>query len=157
EYLLTARTRLAKKYYKSGIVYVRIRRYGPAKTYFQKVIDDYTDTEYATKASYQLAEIDYANRDFGEALRRYDNFLAVFPDHELSREAARKAEEAAFKWAEAAFRNGDYDQARQRFEMFLNDYSASKRRDKADRYLEEIAAMSPSEPVTDSTGSENEG
>jgi len=43
-YLLKARTRLDHKLYEAGIVYERIGAPRAAEKYFQKVIDDYTDT-----------------------------------------------------------------------------------------------------------------
>lgn len=39
KYLLVARTRMAKKFYASGIVYSRMRAYRAASIYFQKVVD----------------------------------------------------------------------------------------------------------------------
>jgi len=49
--LSQARTRMAKKYYKSGEVYKHMGAFESARTYYQIVIDDYTDIEeYSARA-----------------------------------------------------------------------------------------------------------
>ncbi len=142
KYLLTARTRLARKYYQSGVVYVRINALSAAKTYFQKVVDDFTDTEYAARAGFQVAEVEYKLKNYGEARRRFVNFLTVFPNHEWSEKASRRVEESTFKNAEMAFEKGDFILARDQFELFKREYPESKRLKKLNKYLKQIEGMS---------------
>jgi outer membrane protein assembly factor BamD len=82
--LLVARTRLARKTWESGVVYNRMGLFEPARIYFQKVIDDYTDTQYAAEASFGLAEMDYKTKKFAEARTKFANFKTVFPEHKLT-------------------------------------------------------------------------
>jgi outer membrane protein assembly factor BamD len=147
EYLLQARTRLAQKHYSNGMVYVHIRRRSAATTYFQKVIDDFTDTRYAAMASFQLADLAYNNKQFEKAHELFNNFLSVFPDHEWAEKATQRSEEAAFKNAEQAFESGQMAVARKLLESFLQDFPESKRLGKADKYLKQIGET----PVDEST------
>ncbi|HUV30468.1 MAG TPA: outer membrane protein assembly factor BamD [Acidobacteriota bacterium] len=140
-YLLQAKTRLAKKYYESGMVYVHIGRPSPAATYFQKVIDDFTDTEFAARSSFQMAELEFKRMDYEEARRLFDNFLIVFSDHEWSDKARKGTEEAAFKQAERAYKSGEPALARKLFEAFKRDFPESKRTGKTDKYLKKIGEM----------------
>jgi outer membrane protein assembly factor BamD len=119
-YLLKAKTRLAKKYYKSAIVYTHLSDYRAARIYFQKVVDDYTDTEYAPDATYQLAECYYQEKNYPEALERFENFRIVFPQNDLAVKAADRACDAAYKGGERAFEKGDLAQARSLFERALD-------------------------------------
>lgn len=115
EYLTRAKSRLALKDYKSGVVYVRVGDLRAARTYFQRVVDEYTETEYAALASYQLAECDYKEKKYAEALERFENFRVVFPDHEWVPKAAERACDAAFKGGRKAFEEGRMADARALF------------------------------------------
>ena len=81
--LSVARTRLARKTWEGGVVYSRMGLFEPARIYFQKVIDDYTDTPFAADASFGLAEIDFKTKKFADARTKFTNFRTVFPDHKL--------------------------------------------------------------------------
>ncbi|HWR84064.1 MAG TPA: outer membrane protein assembly factor BamD [Candidatus Deferrimicrobium sp.] len=141
-YLLTARTRLARKYYEGGIVYRRMQAYEAAAIYFQKVTDDYTDTEYGPKATFQLADMDFQLRRFDAARKRFEDFQTVFPIHAWVPKARERAIEAAFRGAEAAFKKGDYAAAREKLQAFQSDYPGNGRSKKAEKYLEEISRLS---------------
>lgn len=153
KYLLVARTRLARKFYESGIVYVRKRAYEAAKIYFQKVIDDYTDTEYAAKASYQYAEMEFKLGRFEQARKKFEDFKVVFPNHELVEKATQRAIEAAFRSGEAAFKNGDYALAEQRLQAFKNNYPDNGRTKKVEKYLEKIHQITKDEAQLNEAGS----
>ncbi|MCX6827032.1 MAG: outer membrane protein assembly factor BamD [candidate division Zixibacteria bacterium] len=77
-----ARTRLAHKEYENGILYFKLDDYKAAEIYFQLVIDDYTDTEYAARALYKLSEICYWQSKYPAALEKFNTFLALYPNHE---------------------------------------------------------------------------
>ncbi len=143
QYLLVARTRLAKKYYNSAIVYSRMGAYKAAEKYYQKVIDDYTDTEFGPKATFYIAEMAYKQRRYDDASKGFEGFVAVFPDHELAAEARKRAAEAAYKAGEKAFDSGDLTAARERFENFLRNYPQHKKVDKAEEILHEIDQLAP--------------
>lgn len=138
KYLLTARTRMARKFYDSGVVYSRMRALEAAKIYFQKVIDDYTDTEYAARASYQYAEMEFKLGRFDQSRKKFEDFKAVFPRHELAEKVAERIIEAAFKSGEAAFKKGDYALAEQKLQAFQTDYPDNGWTKKANKYLQKI-------------------
>lgn len=143
EHLLIARSRMAKKFYESGVVYNRIGAYEAAKIYFQYVIDDYTDTKLAPLAAYDYGQMEFQLKNFGEARQRFDNFGVVFPDHELAPKAAVKAAEAAFKRCRKFSDEGDTLEARQCWEEFRTDYPNDKRFSKATEYLEKLQPLEP--------------
>lgn len=111
-YLAKARARLAQKYYQAGIVYIRLSDYRAAKIYYQKVIDDFTDTEWGPKAAYQLAECHFLEHDWTGAQERFENFRIVYPDHAWASRAAARSCESAFKASQAAVKDGDLAKAR---------------------------------------------
>lgn len=84
-----ANDRLAQKRYENGRMYFRISRYDAAAIYFQSVIDEHTDTEWAARALYYMGEIDYKQNQFPEAKSKLDNFLIVYPDHKFSGKARK--------------------------------------------------------------------
>jgi outer membrane protein assembly factor BamD len=138
KYLLRARSRMATKYYESGIVYSRMRAFEAAKIYFQRVIDDYTDTDYGPRASYKYAEMEFKLGRFDQARKKFQDFRTVFPEHEWSEKAARRVIEAAFRSGEAAFKKGDYALAQQKLEAFQTDFPDNGWTKKAGKYLDKI-------------------
>ena len=138
KYLLVARSRLARKYYDAGVVYSRIAAYESAQIYFQKVIDDFTDTEFAPLATFEYAVADFKQGDFGEASSRFKDFQAVFADHEKAVRAHELETESAFKLGQSAFDKGDYATAKENMEAFKAAYPGHKLTGKVDKYLEKI-------------------
>jgi len=152
-YLSKARSRLAKKYYESGVVYTRMGDMRAARVYFQKVVDDYTGTEYAAQATYQLAECYFNEKNYPEAIDGFTNFRIVFPQHEWVTKAAERACESAFKGGRRAFEAGELEKARELFQRVENACgSDSDRSEEARTYLSRIADT----PVVD-TGADNAG
>ncbi|MCP4684378.1 MAG: outer membrane protein assembly factor BamD [bacterium] len=118
-YLKTARTRLARKHYSNGIVYVRVRDYRAARVYFQKVIDEFTETEYAALSTYETAGTYLSSHEWDKAHEQYENFKTVFSDHQLAPKAAEQSCEAIWKGGKEAFEQEDFALARTRLERFL--------------------------------------
>jgi len=153
KYLNEARTRLAHKYYESGTVYVRLRDQRAARIYFQKVVDEYTDTEFAPLATFELARGYYEVKDWDQAHEKLQSFRIVFPDHELAARAAELSCKALYKGGVDAFEQDDFEKASSRLDRFLlvcdsdNDKSEEVR-----EYLERIGDF----PVAD-TQSEDAG
>ncbi|MEW6412817.1 MAG: outer membrane protein assembly factor BamD [Candidatus Zixiibacteriota bacterium] len=152
-YLLLARTRLAKKYYNSGVVYNRLGAYESAGIYFQKVVDDFTDTEFAPQATYKIAEMEYKRRMYSESSKKFANFAAVFPEHEWAAEALEKAPEAAYKSGEESYKAGEFAQAKERLESFLETYPDHEKVDDARKLLEQLKAMPSAEIKKDDDNS----
>jgi outer membrane protein assembly factor BamD len=153
KYLLRARSRMARKYYESGIVYSRMRAFEAAKIYFQKVIDDYTDTDYGPRASYKYAEMEFKLKQFDEASKKFRDFGTVFPEHEWSKKAAQRAIEAAFRSGEVAFKKGDYSLAQQKLEAFQTDFPDNGWTKKVGKYLDKIYQITRQRSQSDETDS----
>jgi outer membrane protein assembly factor BamD len=118
QYLKDSRNRMAHKYYASGMVYVRVRDFGAARTYFQKVVDDYTDSDFASDASYEIAESYYQQKNWDKAEEQFTYFGVVWPQHKWVAKAAKRACDAAYKGGLAAMKDGDAALARKRFDRF---------------------------------------
>lgn len=99
--VLDARTKLARKDYESGVLYTRIYDLRAARIYFQLVIDEYTDTPYAGKALFRLAEIDYKEKEYQVASDRLNHFLNIYGDSELAAKAREYLEEISQKTIKA--------------------------------------------------------
>ncbi|HEX2896560.1 MAG TPA: outer membrane protein assembly factor BamD [candidate division Zixibacteria bacterium] len=136
--LAQARGRLAKKYYQSAVVYKRIGAYVAAQKYFQVVIDDYTDSEFAPKALFEFAEVNLKLKKFSEAQAGFENFATIFKENKLAPKAMELAREAAFNGGVVAYDKGDFPAAKERFESFLKDYPDDRRVGAARDYLARI-------------------
>jgi outer membrane protein assembly factor BamD len=99
--ILQAKTELAHKEYENGILYFKLEDYRAALIYFQMVIDDYTDTEYATKAIFKMAEIAYKQKKYIEAQEKYNNFLTLYPSDKLAPKAKEHLAKIAQKLNDA--------------------------------------------------------
>lgn len=139
KYLNAARGREAKRFYSAAVVYTRIGASEAAKIYYQKVIDDYTSSEYAPRASFNIAEEEMRLKAFDEARRRFENFVVVYPENPLVNKARKRAADAAFKAGELAYKKADYEAAKGKFETFKKDFSSDTRIKRANQYLQEIA------------------
>jgi len=87
---------LAHKAYSNGMTYYKMYDYRAAAIYFQYVIDNYIETEYAPLALYKLAESQYKLKEYGQALEKFNNFITIYPKHKL----IPKAEEFVAKITE---------------------------------------------------------
>ncbi|MBD3332755.1 outer membrane protein assembly factor BamD [candidate division GN15 bacterium] len=157
-YIKKGKERLARKMYTSGIVYMRVRDPRAAKIYFQKVIDEYLDTEYGALATYQLGEAEYIAQNWLEAHERFENFVLVFPEHEQVERAKARSCKSLYQWGRQALKAEDRGAARERFERYLQVCSSdSKYYDKVTRYLEELPEEQTTESVPQATGSQAAG
>ncbi len=145
KYLLAAQTRMAEKYYRAGVVYDRINAPSAAVVYFQKVIDDYTNTKYGPMATFQIAQSEYKLKHYDIARDKFEAFQKAFPKSELVPKASEMAACAAFKSGELAYDKSDWPTAKARFEAFKKDFPNDKRVKKAEKYL----ASMPQLPVSD--------
>jgi outer membrane protein assembly factor BamD len=86
------RTKLAKKVYKGGYLYYRMRRYDAASLYFERVLDEYHDTEWSKLAQFCLAEALYKEKKYDQAKEEYQKFIQDFPQDMLTKKANKKLE-----------------------------------------------------------------
>ena len=97
--------------YKSGIILMQLGRYDEARDSFQKTIDNYSDSEWATPAKYQLAiatskafpGVDYDSSYLKEATERLDEFIKEHPDAQISSTAQDQLKELRNREAKKAF------------------------------------------------------
>lgn len=94
--ILEARTKLARKAYSNGMTYLKMYSYKAARIYFQMVIDDYTDTEYASRALFKIAESYFKEKKYSEAEGKFGNFLTLYPDNEWIPKAREYLEEISY-------------------------------------------------------------
>lgn len=153
EYLLKGRTRLARKTYESGIVYYRLETFDAANIYFQKVVDDYFETEYAPKATYMLAEGEFRMKHFDVARDKFAGFAKVFPKHPWVAKAQRRSAEAAFRFGLSAYELREYDKARERFETFKKTFPDDKLVKSADAYLAKLKDLPVAQPQSEKADS----
>ena len=148
-YLADAHQRLAHKLYASGVLYMRVHDYKAARIYFQRVIDEYTNSEFAPLATYYTAETYLKDQDWDEAHDRFENFKIAFADHELADKAGELACEAAFEGGEAALYEGDTALARTRFERFMTVCGSDpEQADQAEKVKAYLAGL-PAAPVAE--------
>lgn len=138
KYLLIARTRLAKKYYMSGEVYEHMSRYKSAEIYFQEVVDDYTDTQFAPLATFKVGEMTYKQKKYVDAQNKLKNFIDVFPNNQYTPKAKKMIIEASFKSAEQALKKGNYVLAKERLNAFIKNYPNNKKVKKANELIKKI-------------------
>jgi outer membrane protein assembly factor BamD len=142
-----ARGRLARKYFDAAVVYMRIRALNAAKIYFQKVVDDYTETDFGPLAAFGKAEAEYEQQNFLEAKGQFSRFASVFPDHIKAGPAREMEAESAFKAAEKAYDKGDYVAARERLEEFLAEFPNHDKSAKARELLDNLPAATADSSV----------
>lgn len=139
-YLEQAKGRLAHKYYESGIVYMHLRAYEAAAIYFQKVIDNYTSSEYAADAMFKMALARFKQKKYDEAYEKFSNLPVAFPSSELVPEAQQFEQEAAFRDARKAYDAAEWVAAKEKLLLFKQAYPESKFNDDVDKYLQLIDA-----------------
>lgn len=85
-----ARNRLADKLDRAGSLYLKLRRVGPARIYFQRVLDEYPDTAFAPNASLGLALADARAGLRDEALAALRDLETRFSGEAVGKRAARE-------------------------------------------------------------------
>jgi outer membrane protein assembly factor BamD len=80
-----ARERLADKLALSGELYVKLRRPGPARIYFRRVLDEYPTTAVAQRAELGLALVDDLDGKHAEALATLNDLQSRHPGGEIGK------------------------------------------------------------------------
>lgn len=80
--LSDTRSRLAKKDFKAGELYYRMKKYPSAVIYFDSVLDSYEETSWARKALRLKGDALFAMRKYQEAATSYERYLREYKDHE---------------------------------------------------------------------------
>ncbi len=87
-----SRAKLAKKAYKNGRLYFKMKRYESALIYLKEVVNGYHDTEWAASAQFQIAEVYIKQKKFEQAKEEFEKFLDNFPQHKLTKKAKERLE-----------------------------------------------------------------
>ena len=85
-----ARERLAEKLDRAGTLYLKLKRTGPARVYFQRVLDEYPDVTIAADASVGLALADAQAGKRDEAVAVLRDLESRFPGQPVARRAAKE-------------------------------------------------------------------
>ena len=85
-----ARERLADTLARNGMLYLKLRRTGPARVYFQRVLDEYPGTSVAESAHLGLALADARDGRRDAALAALRDIVARDAGKPVSREAAKE-------------------------------------------------------------------
>jgi outer membrane protein assembly factor BamD len=144
--LLNGRTRNARKMYEAAVVYSRTESYQAANIYYQKVVDEYLDTEYAPRALFMIADGEFRMKHFDIARDKFDGFIKIFSKHVWIDRAKQRAAESAFRFCVSAFEAHQYDKAKECFESFKTGYPADSRVKEVDNYLAKIKEMPVGQP-----------
>ena len=102
--------------YKLGMIFFQLGRYEESRIAFQKVIDDYSDSEWAAPGKYQLAlatsrafsGADYDSSYLQEATSRLDEFIREHPEEKISEEAEDQLKVLRNKEAKKLFDTGEF-------------------------------------------------
>jgi outer membrane protein assembly factor BamD len=88
--LRESRSKLAQKAYKTGCLYLKMRKYEAALIYLRYVLNEYHDTEWTASAQFEIAEAYYNQKKYEEAREEYEKFLETFPQDKLAKKAQQR-------------------------------------------------------------------
>ena len=139
--------------YKLGIILFELGRFDEARDAFQKVVDNYSDTEWAPPAKYQLAiatsrafpGADYDSSYLQEATNRLDEFIKDHPEAKISDEAGdqlkslrNREAKKNFEIAEFYESQGQYKSAIIYYRKVVDNYLDSDYYDSAIENIQEL-------------------
>ena len=127
--LLDMKNRLAKKAFDSGRLYLKLAADSSAMIYFQQLWDEYTESPYAARALWLLAEKERHRENWDGAIQRYEQLIAVYPAaveveqskmllERIKTDQAKRMHQDANKARE----RGDLDLAVTRYEALLEQF-----------------------------------
>lgn len=109
---------LATERYRSALAYIRDRKFGPALKSLHEFLVKYPTHAYADNALYWKGEVQYAQRQYGEALATFEDLVGRFPK-------GNKAADAVLKMALCHQHMGDALKARLYFKRVKELYPDS--------------------------------
>jgi outer membrane protein assembly factor BamD len=95
------RTKLAKKEFENGVIYMKMEYYKAAAVYFDLILEKYHDTPYAEPALLKKVEALMSRKRFQEAAEEIEKFFKKYPQSSLLPEAERLREEVRRKLSES--------------------------------------------------------
>lgn len=127
--------------YKIGLYFLENAMYQEARDEFEKVMNDYPESEWAKAAKYQIAVSDskrstdapYDQKITQAAVKEFKEFVEHYPDAELSGQAKDQIQGLRDKEAESNFhiarfyeKNKKYDSARIYYQMIVDEFQNSR-------------------------------
>lgn len=127
--------------YKIGLYLLEKKLYQEARDEFEKVLNDYPDSQWTKAAKYQIAMTDaqrstraqYDQKVTQSAVAEFEDFLEIFPDAELSEDAKLQIYELREKEAENNFliakfyeKQKNYKAAKTYYQTIVNDYAKTR-------------------------------
>jgi len=117
--------------YKLGIMFAQLGRYDEARDAFQKVVDNYSDSEWAAPAKYQLAVAtakafpgaDYDSSYLKEAAQRLDEFIGEHPEARISSQAQEQLKQMRNSEAKKIFDTAQFYENQGRYDSAVIYYS----------------------------------
>jgi outer membrane protein assembly factor BamD len=143
----------AASQYKIGLYLLENNLYQEARDEFEKLVNDYPDSEWAKAAKYQIAlsdakrstEPQYDQKITQSAVKEFEHFAETNPEAELSDDAKKQIATLREKEAENAFivaqfyeKQKNYSAAKIYYQSVVDDYETSSFASKA---LEKIREM----------------
>jgi outer membrane protein assembly factor BamD len=150
ELLTEMKNRLAKKSYDTGRLYLKLRADSSAMIYFQQLWDEYTDSPFAARALWLLAEKERHRQNYPGAVQRYEQLIGVYPDAIEVKQAKMMLEriqtgqaQKLHDQARRDFDRGDLTDALRKYEMILAEYPEYAKtpeiREQAEEVRQELA------------------
>lgn len=144
----------APSQYKIGLYLLENNLYQEARDEFEKVMNDYPDSEWAKAAKFQIALTDskrsagvqYDQKITQSAVKEFEEFSHNYPDAELSNDAKQnvlklREKEAKNNFLVAQFyeKQKNYKAAKIYYQMIVDDYQTSPLASKALQKIRELA------------------
>ncbi|MFH1655769.1 MAG: outer membrane protein assembly factor BamD [Candidatus Omnitrophota bacterium] len=142
-------------YYKIGLFLKEVNSFSEAKEEFEKITAEYPQSEWANKAQYQIAlceyneslRPDYDQKPTEDATKKFEEFVKVNPDAELTKEAKNKIGHLKEKDAEHNFviakfyeKQKEFESAQIYYRYVIKTYPESPWADRAIERLQVIEA-----------------
>ena len=76
------RSKLAQKTFTAADQYRKLGEYSAAIIYFNMVMEQYYDTDWAVKAQFYIGECFRKQKYYDKAIPEFEQFIAKYPQHE---------------------------------------------------------------------------
>ncbi|MFA6078933.1 MAG: tetratricopeptide repeat protein [Candidatus Omnitrophota bacterium] len=121
----------AEAQFRMGDALKKAERYDEAIEAFQKVVDDYANSEFFDKAKYELAycaykaslKPDYDVAPTAKAIKAFEEFAASNKDEELSKEASKTVQRLKDKAAEKSYQTAKFYESQKQYASAIVYYN----------------------------------
>ncbi len=127
----TAVTDKERQAYQKAFDQLRDLHYGQAITAFRTFLKQYPNGRYSYIAQYWIAEADYAQRDFKQAIIDYGDLIQHYPKNP-------KVAEAMLKTGYCYYESGQKDAAKKELNQLLQRYPNSTEAGQASNFLQKM-------------------